>query len=400
MTRLKDPAFYLTYQNGSAVQTDIVVPGEGSRRPAFFLWASIAKLQQYARGSGTDLRRHHLMSFETVEDVERFVGQHRDSFEYVVVNPKLGLRSPIEPFEQLLEMARGLAVEDEVEQLKDPAFFIRRADGYPLQTRLPEGVTLPVFSRAEAALDWMDAFGLDQDAYAVYGFRTLDDVRTFIAHYESGYEYITINPVPNPNVPPVLQPFNRLLQIAESAARPLPQPTETPVAPDRQDQPHVRRVMSEVPIEIQESLGFFQREHPDPSKMAFIMMEFGDTWAHTAIAETIKEALKARGIIGVRADDKRYHDHLYFNVQTYMHGCGMGVAVHDRIKAEAHNPNVALEVGYLFALRKPVCLLKEQTLTTLPTDLVGWMYEPFNTLNPSETIPPLLSRWLSDKGLG
>jgi nucleoside 2-deoxyribosyltransferase len=122
------------------------------------------------------------------------------------------------------------------------------------------------------------------------------------------------------------------------------------------------------------------------------MMEFGDTWAHEGIAEATKKALKARGITSVRADDKRYHDHLYFNVLTYMHGCSMGVAVHDRIKAEAQNPNVALEVGYLFALRKPVCLLKDKTLAALPADLVGWMYEPFDTLNPSETIPPPVSK--------
>jgi hypothetical protein len=98
------------------------------------------------------------------------------------------------------------------------------------------------------------------------------------------------------------------------------------------------------------------------------MMEFGDTWAHEGISEATKKALKARGITGVRADDKRYHDPLYFNVLTYMHGCSMGVAVHDRIKAEAQNPNVALEA--------------------------------FDTLNPSETIPPPVSKWLSDKGLG
>lgn len=107
---------------------------------------------------------------------------------------------------------------------------------------------------------------------------------------------------------------------------------------------------------------------------------------------------RGHALSGLR-DAKRYHDHLYFNVQTYMHGCGMGMAVHDRIKADSHNPNVALEVGYMFALRKPVCLLKETTLTTLPTDLVGWMYEPFDTLNPAETIPAVVSRWLFDKGL-
>jgi len=34
-----------------------------------------------------------------------------------------------------------------VTRLRNPAYYIRRTtDGYPLQTRLPEGVTVPVFS--------------------------------------------------------------------------------------------------------------------------------------------------------------------------------------------------------------------------------------------------------------
>jgi hypothetical protein len=34
-----------------------------------------------------------------------------------------------------------------VTRLRNPAYYIRRTtDGYPLQTRLPERVTMPVFS--------------------------------------------------------------------------------------------------------------------------------------------------------------------------------------------------------------------------------------------------------------
>jgi hypothetical protein len=124
----------------------------------------------------------------------------------------------------------------------------------------------------------------------------------------------------------------------------------------------------------------------------------GDSYGPSA-TEAIRSALSEHGIEGVRADDKRYHSHLYFNVQTYMHGCDIGIAAHDRIESDTHNPNVALEVGYMLALRKPVCLLKDRTLTALHADLVGWMYEPFNTLKPAETIPPHVSKWLADKGL-
>lgn len=54
----------------------------------------------------------------------------------------------------------------------------------------------------------------------------------------------------------------------------------------------------------------------------------------------------------------------------------------------------------MLALRKPVCLLKDRTLTALHTDLVGKLYKEFDPLDPIATIPNELSRWLKDKGLG
>jgi hypothetical protein len=53
----------------------------------------------------------------------------------------------------------------------------------------------------------------------------------------------------------------------------------------------------------------------------------------------------------------------------------------------------------MLALRKPVCLLKERTLKTLQTDLAGKLYRAFDALDPSDTIPHELGRWLRDKGL-
>ena len=99
------------------------------------------------------------------------------------------------------------------------------------------------------------------------------------------------------------------------------------------------------------------------------MMQFGQTRAHTEITEAVRYGLAAHGIEGVWADGKRYHDFLFLNVLTYMHGCGLGMAIYERIETQTYNPNVALEVGYLFAMRKPVCLLKDRTLDTLPQTL-------------------------------
>lgn len=156
-------------------------------------------------------------------------------------------------------------------------------------------------------------------------------------------------------------------------------------------------MLLEVPVQIKESLERFKMDYPDPTKVAFIMMQFGKTKAHEKIVEAIKTALDTHGIIGIRADDKQYHDDLFPNVQTYLYGCGMGIAVFERIEEEEFNPNVSLEVGYMLASNKHICLLKDKTLRTLHTDLVGKLYRSFDPQDPIKTIPEELTRWLTDK---
>lgn len=149
---------------------------------------------------------------------------------------------------------------------------------------------------------------------------------------------------------------------------------------------------------LSESVAKFRSDHPHPEKVAFIMMQFGKRPAYRKIAEAIKKSLNLYGIKGVRADDKQYHDDLYYNVLTYLHGCGFGIAVFEQIEGAKFNPNVSLEVGYMLALQKNVCLLKDETIQVLHSDLIGRLYKPFDATKPTKTIPPQIEKWLSDKG--
>ncbi|MCD4783424.1 MAG: CFAP20 family protein [Candidatus Eremiobacteraeota bacterium] len=158
-------------------------------------------------------------------------------------------------------------------------------------------------------------------------------------------------------------------------------------------------MLSEVPIGIQESLEKFKKDFPDPNKVAFIILPFRETKAHNKIDDAIKNALKTKGIAGIRADDFSYHDDLWPNVLTYLYGCGFAFAVFERIENDSFNPNVSLEVGYLLALRKNVCLLKDKTLSTLHTDLGGKIYNKFDPQDPDGTIPEVIYKWLREKGL-
>jgi len=170
---------------------------------------------------------------------------------------------------------------------------------------------------------------------------------------------------------------------------------------DRQAvQPNRQASLSQaVPPELTNSIAAFQRDNPDPLRVAFIMMQFAKTRIHEEISETIRATLAKYGIAGLRADDKEYHEDLFPNVQTYIHGCSFGIAVFERLQGEEFNPNVALEVGYTRALRKPVCLLRDSTLKTLPTDLVGKLYRSFDTQNVHATLPEVLIKWMEDRDM-
>lgn len=153
------------------------------------------------------------------------------------------------------------------------------------------------------------------------------------------------------------------------------------------------------PAIIRESLNRFRSQHRDAASTCFVMMRFGTTSVHSRLEKTIKASLKRHGLVGLLARDRAFHDDLYPNIQTYMHGCGFGIAVFERLETEEFNPNVALEVGYMFGLRKHVLLLKDKTLSALHTDLVGKLYKEFDPQNPEDSIPPMIDSWLSDKGL-
>ncbi len=90
--------------------------------------------------------------------------------------------------------------------------------------------------------------------------------------------------------------------------------------------------MNEIPVEIQESLARFQKDNPDQSKTAFIMMRYADTKPHNEIASAIKDVLDKNGIKGFLAQDIEYHADLYENIRTYMYGCKFGIAVLKELK--------------------------------------------------------------------
>lgn len=156
---------------------------------------------------------------------------------------------------------------------------------------------------------------------------------------------------------------------------------------------------SDPPVEIQESLKKFSADYPDRKNIAFIMMQFGKTSEHESILKNLRITLEANGLTGVRADDKIYHNDNYYNILTYLHGCGFGIAVIEKITQKTFNANIQFEIGYLSGLNKQVCLLKEKSMKKLPSDLIGKLYQEFDINNCTASINSVLTHWLADKGL-
>jgi hypothetical protein len=147
-------------------------------------------------------------------------------------------------------------------------------------------------------------------------------------------------------------------------------------------------------------LANFLQDHPDPSGCGFLMMPFREMPVRQSIDKCIREVCLEMGLQVLRADDPTtYSENIFMNIRTYMHGCGFGIAVFERLEHEYPNPNVSLEVGYMRALGKPLCSLKDRMLRGLPSDLGGELYIDFDVQRIEDTLPPVLSRWIKGKRL-
>src|SRR5262249_13247858 len=89
-------------------------------------------------------------------------------------------------------------------------------------------------------------------------------------------------------------------------------------------------------------------------------------------------------------------DDLWSNVLTFLKGCPFGVAVFEQSDTRDYNPNVALEVGHMIALEKPVCILKERSVPSVPTDLLHRLYIEYDHFDLPGILQDRLPRWLRD----
>jgi hypothetical protein len=110
------------------------------------------------------------------------------------------------------------------------------------------------------------------------------------------------------------------------------------------------------------------------------------------VIDTVKDAVRARGYHPQLAAETKLHPNLWENIECQMLACGRGIAiVEDRFNPKL-NPNVAMEWGWMRAMKKPVLYLVEKSVAQMPADVAGLISSRFDWDDPKADIPQLIAQ--------
>ena len=89
------------------------------------------------------------------------------------------------------------------------------------------------------------------------------------------------------------------------------------------------------------------------------------------VIDTAKAAVSGCGFYPSMANAEVRHPNLSENVEVHMLACSHGVAIVENKFRPDLNPNVAMEWGWMRAMRKPVLYLVEKDVKVAPADAAG-----------------------------
>lgn len=178
-----------------------------------------------------------------------------------------------------------------------------------------------------------------------------------------------------------------LVALANEAAHPLPAQlgaTAHPVIPPSLAPPALvgplREFLSEFPFD----------------RNVFGMTRFPADEGIDPIAPAIakaRDACEAMGLVFHLASDRSIVDDLWANVAAHFWGCRYGIAFFEARTDSGLNYNLSIEVGSCLALGRRMALLKDDSLASMPTDLVGQIYLSVDLDRP-DTLLQKVSSWL------
>ena len=128
----------------------------------------------------------------------------------------------------------------------------------------------------------------------------------------------------------------------------------------------------------------------------FVMMRYRDTPQFQMIEASIRRSLSSYGLSARLAKDRALSEDLWDNIRLYMTSSRYAIAVFEELDEREFNPNISLELGYMYALGRRCLLLKERRMPRLPTDTLGKIYRDFDGFALEETIVKQVTGWCED----
>lgn len=111
--------------------------------------------------------------------------------------------------------------------------------------------------------------------------------------------------------------------------------------------------------------------------------------------EEARSACKAHGLTFHLASDRKIVDDLWANVLAHTWGCRYGIGFFEDRRGRGVNYNLTIEVGSMLAMGRRIALLKDSSIDSLPTDLVGRIYTSVD-LTKLGDVSSGIHAWLRD----
>ncbi len=121
-----------------------------------------------------------------------------------------------------------------------------------------------------------------------------------------------------------------------------------------------------------------------------------------AALEVARRACASHGLEFHLASDRQLHDDLWTNVAAHMWASHYGIAFFEDLASPVRglNYNLTTEVGAMLITGRRCCLLKDPSIASLPTDLVGRIRKDVS-LSDDAQVDAVLHAWIRDDlGLG
>lgn len=110
--------------------------------------------------------------------------------------------------------------------------------------------------------------------------------------------------------------------------------------------------------------------------------------------------LDSHGLRFLLASQRALVDDLWGNVAAHMWSSNYGIAFFENRRGRGMNYNLVIEVGAMLMAGRRCLLLKDSSISKMPTDLVGFIYESVD-LDVPETVTQAVHEWArEDLALG